>query len=126
MGFVAVIGVLDAHDPRAVLGLSVEQSLGSESPPPPGHHHILVQLEGRAEILSTGLLVGVGEPQDLLAAHTTYSQSQDEAYRTRLRQLHSIIELGSNHGLYYVSDQEPLSATPEGQVYLNAEGGLLR
>jgi hypothetical protein len=126
VGFTAIIGVLDSHDPSATTPFSWGELLGIESPPLSDHHHILVQVEGQPDILSAGLFVGVGEPEDLLMDHVTRQQSGDEDYCTRIVQLYELMTSDDNHGLYYISDQEPLSATPAGQVYLDTSGGLLR
>jgi hypothetical protein len=125
VGFMATLGVLDAHNPRAEQGRrTLGQLLGIARPQLPNHHHVLVQIKGSPEVLATGLWVGVGDPDELLFGHVSRRHFDDEAYGTRLTRLHTVLHSG-NHGLYYVSDQERLSATPEGQTYVNPDGSLI-
>lgn len=120
----AVVALLDSHDPSAA-DPSIAQILGLTSPSLPEHHHILMQLEGQTEVLSSGLYVATGEAEELVFRHITHLQAVDPTYGPRLRTMHRALGT-SMHGLYFISDQEQLSATPEAQPYLDSQGGLLR
>lgn len=125
------IAVLDSHDPRSAaeerlqeLMPDILQHAGVQSLPLPNHHHVLVQFKD-ASVVSTGLYVGKGSPDELFFAHITRLQIPDPEYNRRLRDADMILHSG-NHGLYYVSDQEDISQTPQGTIYLDEHGGLLR
>lgn len=123
LGTIAMIGVLDAHDPssqypflRTLFGPDLVLS---------NHHHVLAKLEGEDEVVSTGLYVGTGAPEDLFFAHVSRRQHDDLQFQIKLDRLHYTVLQKGNHGLYYVSSEERLSALPEAQPYLNEQGGLL-
>ena len=123
---IVLIGVLDSHNPSAETPPTLGQVLGLQQPPLPNHHHILVQLQGATEVLSSGLYVGQGDPQDLIFAHITSAQKRDDEFRSRLGTMTDIMRSSDNCGLYYVSGHESLSALPEAQRYIDENGGLLR
>lgn len=121
----AMLAVLDSHDPGADARAYVAEMMGLTGQRPLGHHHhVLVQLEDSSEVLSTGLYVGRGGPEDLFFAHMTHLQEAEGDYGDRLRRLHIAIG-GGIHGLYFMSDKEQLSVLPGALPYLNVQGGLL-
>lgn len=122
--FMAFIAVLDSHDPSADPLASLRPAFGMH-PALPNHHHVLVQQEDEEEVLSTGLYVGTGRAEDLLFGHVTPAQKADETYAPRLARLGGLMQAGID-GLFYVSDHEHLSATPQGQTYVDSNGDLLR
>ncbi|HVU59885.1 MAG TPA: hypothetical protein VHC98_03555 [Candidatus Saccharimonadales bacterium] len=128
IAFQANIAVLDSHNPRGELLRhmpAILQEAGVASSYLPDHHHVLVQFEGDESVLSTGLYVGQGEPDQLLFPHITHIQANNAEYGRRLQMLDAALHSG-NLGLYYMSDQEQISSSPAGMVYLDEQGGLYR
>jgi hypothetical protein len=124
IGFTAMIGVLDSHDPSNGDTAIAMQALGLGDRVLPDHHHILFQFEGSDEIIPTGLFVGQGAATDLLFPHVRYS-IDDDAARMRLRRVAETVRDGAL-GIYFMSDNEQLSAMPQGQLHLLPDGSLLR
>jgi hypothetical protein len=127
VGFVAIIGVLDSHDPSSHLrhmDPAFADLLNAVVPPLPEHHHILVQIEGQEDVTATGMRVGEGTAAELILGHVTRGQRSDPDYNQRVRLLRTMLQAGDDHGLYYASDQEQLSSTPRGQLYVAPNGGL--
>ncbi len=124
VGLLAVIAVLDSHNPAATEFPTLGQLTGDD-PPHLGHHyHILVQMSDGEEIMSTGLFVHRRPLPELIFPHITASQDEDPSYGPRLERLHALLSTGTR--LVYASDQEQLSHTPEGQAYLDDKGRLRR
>lgn len=123
-GFIAILGVLDSHDPSAQSPPTLAELIGLQRSPLPDHHHVLVQIEGQSDVMPTGLYVGTGEPDRLLFPHISRRFLNDDEHGERLMRLHEGLRSG-NHGLYFMSEQEQLSSTPAGQIYVNGQGGLL-
>jgi hypothetical protein len=135
------VAVLDSHNPRAeavrqmeaqlpellrAAGVIVnvdqvlEGTLGD-------HHHVLVKFPGSERVLSTGLYVGQGSPNQLFFSHVTVRyQANDPEYLRQLEELESFLGSSTLLGLFYRSDQEQISSTPAGQAYVRDDGGLIR
>jgi hypothetical protein len=122
IGFTAIIGVLDSHDLRTTAGGQAALASGMGRHVLGNHHHVLFQFEGSDEVLSTGLHVGEGQIQDLLFTHARIDLDGEE-YRQNLRRAVRNTREGAL-GLYYISGNEQLSATPQGQAFLAPDGAL--
>lgn len=119
----ARVAILDAHDPSARTSLTWGQVLGLEAPPLARHHHILLQVEGQPDVISTGMFVGTGEPEELIFPHRRLLIDDEPIVAERERLLEEV--LPGSHGLYYVSDREQVSATPGGQALVTLAGKLI-
>jgi hypothetical protein len=122
VGFVAIVGVLDSHDLKATTYGQTVAAFGMGERVLGNHHHVLLQFEGSDEVLSTGLHVGQGDVQSLLFPHARVDLDGEE-YRQRLRTAVRNTREGAL-GLYYISGNEQLSATPQGQAFLAPDGRL--
>ena len=116
--FLARIAILDSHDPTVLIPRELQTSSTL-----PNHHHTLMQLEDEEGVLSSGLYVRRGSASDLYFSHLTPAQQVNEAYREKLRRINTLVSRGLE-GLFYLSDQEQLTATPQGRQYLDDEGKL--
>jgi hypothetical protein len=90
---------------------------------------VLVRFRGSEddEVMSTGMYVGHGEPNELLFGHVTRRyQADDDAYTHRLDDIHGLLESVDNLGIYFISDHEDISTTPPGAAYVAEDGGLKR
>ncbi|HSW99262.1 MAG TPA: hypothetical protein VLF71_05510 [Candidatus Saccharimonadales bacterium] len=120
-GFVATVAILDSHNPLATLGPDFREN---GKAPLAEHHHMLMQVDGGEELWPAGMYVGEGPPEELIFLHRPQRLFNDAVHEQRLWRLDVLLALG-NHGLYYASGNERLSATPLGRVHVNAQGGLL-
>jgi hypothetical protein len=124
LGFIATVGVLDSHDPSIGDTADVLRAFGLGDRLIPDHHHVLLQFEGSDEVAQIGLLVGQGEVEDMIFPHVRYNVD-DDAAEQRLVQIADTVRAGT-HGMYFMSGNEQLSATPQGQAFVQPDGTLLK
>jgi hypothetical protein len=114
--YMATAAVLDSHNPCAELEPTPEQLLGLQKPFIDDHHHILVQFEGENVVMPLGLWGRAGDPDGLLFRHISRRFFDDQVHDARQRIFYN--KLGSGLvGLYFMSDDERLSSTPQGRLY---------